>query len=302
MSDLVSLSTDVPLPAWWARRRVLRADSVGYIAIDTRMTACADARLGYGWAQLNGPAVQCYGSSASFSSAADVTGTLVDGSTARFTRVADPDDAAKWCWQWRTNKDDPDDGTTSRRGEFSFDATGAKFSEQNACVAGLCLRMGDWRSTTDNQVVFQIHAPDASPVASPWLSFLVDDGIFKILLIYDANSTPSGGTTSNVYLYQNANWAPDSWMRFVIEAREDWQGDGVVRILLDGEQIVDYAGPVGYNNQAVGPSYVKAGYYHWLTGNAWDTSVATREVWNKGPYVATGEVSLQEMDDFLVYL
>lgn len=298
---LVDVSSSDPPESWWNRRIVLRRDAGGYYAVDDRMHACADARLSYGWTQHNGPDVEAYGSSVVFTSATDVTGTSVDGSTARFTRVADPDDAAKWCWRWRTNSDDPDTGGTgNRRGEFAFIRGTAPFYENNPRVIGFCARVQDWKATMDDQIFFQIHAPSASLVASPWLAFQITAGVFRVLLIYDVNATPSGSTAVAVTLYSDANWTPDQWMRFAVLVREDYRGGGVVQVLKDGVEIVDYAGPVGYNNISVGASYVKNGYYHWTgSGNDWDASLATRVIYEKGAYIAGEDVSLPEMDGFL---
>lgn len=303
--DITAALTDSSIqyqaPTFFERRAFpQRVVGANYIAFDSRIKACADARIGYA-AHPGVVTVQHYGSIASLASASDVTGISVDGSTSRFARVADPDDAGKWCWRFRVHPDDPDTAS-SKRGEFAF--TGASgFAEKNARVFGCCIRMQDWTALADDQLVFQVHGPDAGAIGNPWLSFLVTAGVFRISLRYDVNESPDPGTQTILDLYTQANWTPLQWYRFVVFVREDWRGNGAVRVLRDGVELVDYEGPVGYNNQAVGASYLKSGYYHWVdSGNDWDTAVNTREVWQKGAYITDESVSLTEMDSFLAEL
>lgn len=298
---LTDSSIQYQAPSFFERRAFpQRVVGANYIAFDSRVKACADARIGYAL-QPGTNAIQCYGSATALASAADVTGTLVDGSTSRFARVADPDDAAAWCWRFRVHPDDPDTAA-SKRCEFVYTAAGA-FSEKNGRVFGCCIRMQDWTALDDDQLVFQVHGPDAGAIGNPWLSFLVTAGVFRITLRYDTNESPDPGTQTILDLYTQANWTPLQWYRFSVFVREDWRGNGAVRVLRDGVELVNYEGPVGYNNQAIGASYLKNGYYHWVdSGNDWDTSVSTREVWQKGAYITSEDVSLTEMDDFLAEL
>ena len=295
---LVDTGVQYQPPSFFERRnypqRVVAAD---YIAFDPRLKACADARVGYA-VQPGTTTIQCYGSSAVLASGADVTGTLVDGSTSRFARVADPDNAAKWCWRFRVHPDDPDT-SASKRCEFAYTGA-ASFEEMNGRILGVCIRMQDWRALDDDQLVFQVHGPTGGAIGNPWLSFLVTAGVFRISLRYDLNESPAPGTQTILDLYTQSEWAPLQWSRFSVYVLEDWRGEGVVRVMRDGVEIVDYVGPAGFNDQAVGASYLKNGYYHWVdSGNDWDTSVNTREVWQKGAYIAGEDVSLSEMDDFL---
>lgn len=304
--DVTAALTDSSIqyqpPSFFDRRSLAKVVGSNYIAVDRRVLACVDARAGYVSQVGTAVGLQAYGSVYNLGGGSDVTGTLVDGSTTRFARVADPDDAGKWCWYSRVNSGDPDtSGTGAKRCEWSLTGN-AVFEEKNARVMGVCIRMQDWRALTDDQLVWQVHGPDASSVTVPWLILWVDAGVFKISLWYDTNASPSLGTVQSIDLFSEAVWSPLTWYRFAIFVREDWSGNGRVQVLRNGVQIVNYSGPVGVNDQALGGSYMKSGYYHWTSGNAWDASVATREIWHKGPYIVSEAVPLAEMDAFLVTL
>lgn len=303
MTRLVDIRTVAPESAWFDGAIQFAGNADGLARFDRNLMACADARIGYS-AQRNPPNIQCYGTvNTGLASGADVTGTSVDGSTSRLALVADPDDAAKWCWHWRVHPDDPDTAS-SKRGEFAFSGLTPRPRHFNSRTVGICSRLQDWSALTDSQLFWQWHADDDLAAApSPWLAAYVLDGEMVIQCRYDTRETPVSQTI--VELYRDAAWTPLSWERWAIRTRTGYDGTGIVQIMRDGELIVDYSGPVGSNEQGVGTetSYFKSGYYHWINaGNDWDTSVNTREVWHKGAYVADGRVSLAEMDDFLAEL
>jgi len=66
------------------------------------------------------------------------------------------------------------------------------------------------------------------------------------------------------------------WMTFVVQADIRRAGTSMLRIWRDGEPIVEYAGPLGYDDP--GLAYAKIGYYHWLNNNPWDEAVDQRLV------------------------
>lgn len=302
MTRLVDIRTAAPESAWFDRAIQYAGNANGLAKFDYRLTGCADARIGYS-TQRGSPNIQCYGSvSTNLSAGADVTGTSVDGSTGRLARIADPDDAAKWCWHWRVHPDDPDTAS-SKRGEFAFSNAITQKYSRNAFVVGMCIRMPDIKSTTDDQLVWQLHGPDGANIGNPYIALLCIAGQMRLTLRYDESEVSDPGTMTVLTPWTDDDWTPNQWYRWAALLTPDYLGNGRALVLRDGVTVLDYSGPFGYNDDAVGTSYFKNGYYHWTnSGNDWDTSVNTREVWHKGAYVADGRVSLAEMDDFLAEL
>ncbi|HXI35974.1 MAG TPA: heparin lyase I family protein, partial [Burkholderiales bacterium] len=62
-------------------------------------------------------------------------------------------------------------------------------------------------------------------------------------------------------------WSPNiampfgRWVDFVVKVREDIN-NGIAQVWMDGTQIANYAGPVGYLLPGTS-DYVKFGYYNW---------------------------------------
>lgn len=61
-------------------------------------------------------------------------------------------------------------------------------------------------------------------------------------------------------LYHSNEFAEKNvWHYFIVNVKWSWENDGHCRVWIDGHQVVDYSGPIGYND-ARGP-YFKAGIY-----------------------------------------
>lgn len=302
MTRLVDIRAEAPESAWFDRASQFISNATGLVKFDYRLTGCADARIGYS-TQRGAPNIQCYGSiSTNLSAGEDVTGTSVDGSTVRLTRVADPEDESKWCWHWRVHPDDPDTAS-SRRGEFSFAQAITRKYNRNAFVVGMCIRLPDIKNTTDDQLVWQLHGPDGANIGNPYIVLLCTAGQLRIVLRYDTNEVSASGTQTVLTPWRDSDWVPNQWYRWAALLLPDYLGNGRAVIMRDGVTVLDYVGPLGYNDDSVGTAYFKNGYYHWInSGNDWDRSVETRDVWHKGAYVASTLVSINEMDDFLAGL
>jgi hypothetical protein len=61
-------------------------------------------------------------------------------------------------------------------------------------------------------------------------------------------------------LYEQKDFPKGVWHDFVYRVRWTYRSDGLVEGWLDGKRIIDYRGPVGYNDSD-GP-YFKFGLYH----------------------------------------
>lgn len=304
MTQLVDFRTEAPSSDFWsAPASMFNVNADGWARYDRRLIGAADARIGYA-PQRGEPKIQCYGSvTTSLSAGGDVDGDVVDGSAVRLARIADPDDSGKWCWHWRINPNDPDTAA-SKRGEFAFSAAISQQYSGNVVVFGDVVRLpAALKTIDDDQLVWQWHGPDGANVGNPYVALLCTAGVLRIVLRYDLEPVSDPGTAVVLIPWTESHWTPDAWMRWVAVLRADYAGRGRALIMCNGRTVVDYTGPFGFNDDAVGTAYMKNGYYHWVnSGNDWDTSVNTRDVWHKGAYLANELVSANEMDDFLATL
>jgi hypothetical protein len=84
---------------------------------------------------------------------------------------------------------------------------------------------------------------------------------FQVFVSYSTSTTP------NLSNYQ-AWWSPNiaipfgRWIDFVVKVKADIGGAGVAQVWMDGTQIANYAGPVGYYTPGIA-DYAKFGYYNW---------------------------------------
>jgi hypothetical protein len=69
-----------------------------------------------------------------------------------------------------------------------------------------------------------------------------------------------GGDNNKKRLYQSSEFAEKNvWHDFIVNVKWSWEEDGYCRVWIDGHQVVDDSGPIGYND-ARGP-YFKTGIY-----------------------------------------
>lgn len=235
-----------------------------------------------------------------------VNGTSVNGSTVRVGVTTDPDDAAKRCWIYRVNINDPDTaGSGNKRSETSCDfPTMAIRDKDRGHSLFFATRYCDISATTTGQqVISQVHASNTNTGCPPWYGILVGPGnrLF-IVLRYDENPVTSNATNQNWIPYDNF-FVPNTWDKWYVEYRQSHDGlDGYCRIWRNRVKIVDYVGKLGYVDNG-GYSYLKAGIYHFTEGDpsfAFDPAVPTRECWQKGPYMLpVGIITPTEAFDFL---
>ena len=86
----------------------------------------------------------------------------------------------------------------------------------------------------------------------------------KIQTRYSTSSSPSQSNwiTSN-YAEQAIPFG--RWMDFVIKFRNNVQGQGLAQVWLDGNQIVNHQGNLGFNTPGY-LDFMKWGYYNWTSG------------------------------------
>jgi Polysaccharide lyase/K319L-like, PKD domain/Secretion system C-terminal sorting domain len=103
----------------------------------------------------------------------------------------------------------------------------------------------------------QVH--DQSGISPP-LSIFNSKGHTYITVRYDLHSTPSNNTAT-VYNYDLGTTLTGQWVDYVIHEKFSTGSDGLVQIWRNGAEVVNYSGPLGYDNS--GYPYVKFGIYKW---------------------------------------
>jgi peptide/nickel transport system ATP-binding protein len=113
-------------------------------------------------------------------------------------------------------------------------------------------------------VITQWHASeDAGEKAaarSPVLAHRYINGNLIIDIRCSSQKIQHANDASGKVLYEQKNFPKGVWHDFLYRIRWSYRSDGLVDCWLDGKPIIDYRGPVGYNDTR-GP-YFKFGLYH----------------------------------------
>jgi len=96
---------------------------------------------------------------------------------------------------------------------------------------------------------------------------------------YDTSATPSRNTTVTRVLWATSAWPPNTWITVVTRAlvSPNPAASPMISTWINGAQVVNYRGPVGYNTPSAQP-YLKHGLYHWTNLNPWDMTLPQRTV------------------------
>lgn len=206
----------------------------------------------------------------------EVHGTATDsGATLRVGRVPDPDDPGRQVLLLGVSGDDPlrFDGVRSHIAHLNRPLpVGQRFWQT------FSYRHNDWGGTSDKQLIMQWHDGDHSSGLSPFLAWYVEGSTLTISARWADVPNPSRADTKVRTLFREEHSPADAWQNYVVEGRIDPHGAGLLRIWRGHELIVDYAGPLGYDQPDHAP-YGVVGYYHWMSGNPWDRSVLNRQTW-----------------------
>jgi hypothetical protein len=226
-----------------------------------------------------------------------VIGSDSSGSFFAFQTGASPDESGKSAFHWEVRPTDPDTaGTGAKRCEFSlgwkeYSYPGKVFTRQVNLPNnqdywwGVAVRPEDWSASNgvnDWQVLWQFHDAYGGGL-SPFLDLAVKGNQWVVQGAYDMSTTPKDSTTKKFALWSSTMPA-NTWARFIVKARKDLvtPSNSFVQIWLNGQQIVDYHGPIGYNVPQ--GDYAKVGIYKWISSaNAWSPNVPARRMWSKGP-------------------
>jgi len=202
---------------------------------------------------------------------------LPDLGSMRFGSVADPENPARRVLMFRANKDDGRVAGAPRC-ELTFSPSfGGKLPVAEDFWFAVGLRLVDWVSGPDEQILMQWHWADGSIPLMPFLALVLKGDSLRFESRTSRMSPPSIQSTKTTVLWQNDGIPRNAWAYLVLQARisDDPAKSPYVRAWINGIKIVNYVGPVGYNYPSVQP-YVKVGHYQWDAAyNPWSTPTKT---------------------------
>lgn len=217
----------------------------------------------------------------------------------RFGKVADPENAARKVLMFRPNAND---GVISGgpRCEITYSPSFAgKLPVNQDLWFAFGVRLQDWVSTTDEQILMQWHWSNGSIALGPFLALALKGGKLTIDSKSNNNYPPSAATTTSRVHWSNGAPPVNAWSYFVVKARiSPRSSDGpYLKVWRDGTQIVNYQGPLGYNYPEVAP-YLKFGHYQWLAAyNTWSSAAATKTVLFRTPALIQDSAGLYTEND-----
>jgi hypothetical protein len=188
-------------------------------------------------------------------------GTLSNGETLRMGKETDPLNSAKKALSFQLSYSDPNT-SGSKRSEISFSPN----VEMNK-VYWVAFRayVRDWGSESSEGLFgTQLHSGDNSRGLSPSFGIYMSGARnFRVETRYSTASSPS---SSNSITQKHGDHPIKfgQWVDFVIKFKHNTSGQGFLQAWVDGTQIVDYKGNLGFNTPGY-KDYFKFGLYNWAS-------------------------------------
>lgn len=224
--------------------------------------------------------VQCYGlfiPSAKLPEAG-LNGTrLPSGGTLRFGKAPDPVAPARVAFRVSIVPTDPlTAGAPRCETTFSPGATGLPLGRR--FWHAFAIHIPDWRNTKDEQLLMQWNPGDGTGL-QPIYSLILRGARMSLVMRYSTSATPTRANTVVREIWSASSWPPNTWITIVTQGliSPDPAKGPFLNTWINGQPVVGYTGPVGFNTPSALP-YVKHGVYHYLDYNAWDMSLPERQV------------------------
>jgi hypothetical protein len=189
---------------------------------------------------------------------------LANGATRRLGKEADPVNAGKQALAFQLAlSDGTTSGKTARRSELSG-ATNVVFN--SVYWVALKVYVYDWGNLgTSEGSLFgtQMHSGNNDLSLSPSFAIVTRDSgrNMAIEARWSTSSSPSQmNDVTARYALQPIPFG--RWIDFVFKFRHNVSGSGFLQVWMDGQQIVNHTGNLGYNTPGF-EDYVKFGYYNW---------------------------------------
>ena len=223
--------------------------------------------------------------------------TLGNGETLRFGKHADPLNSTRKVLAFQV---DPKDVTTSgaKRAELKF---ANNIEMDQVYWAAMSVYVYDWGNlTTADDALFGLQQHNGSPAdLSPNFS-LVTAGTgrtFQVLALGSSSTTPTYANTVGVR-YAEMPIPFGRWADFVFKFKLNTSGNGFLQVWMDGTQIVEHRGLLGY----ITPGYkdfFKFGYYNW-SGSSFSS---TRKVLVRSPLIVADPTGVKyKPEDLRAYV
>jgi hypothetical protein len=185
---------------------------------------------------------------------------LSNGETLRLGKTLDPANTSSKVFQFQLAPNDPST-SGSKRSEIEFPAN--VVNGKTYWIA-FSVNVQDWGSLSNGDAALfgtQVHSGDSSKGYSPSFSFAVYGGPNggRTFQVFRTSSTGGGQT---MVKYPDIPIRFGQWTDFVVKFRHATDNSGLLQIWMDGQQIVDYKGPIGFNTPGY-RDYAKFGYYNW---------------------------------------
>ena len=224
-----------------------------------------------GWARAELPFAQQRGYTAqvvgTYTSAAAIAeegihaSPLANGETLRLGKEADPVDPSRAALAFQLGNGDPKT-SGSKRSELSF----AKNIEMDRVYwAAFQVYVRDWgNEASEGLFGMQMHSGDNSRGLSPSFGLQFNGPrTFRIETRWSASPNPT--RRNSRYIKHGDFPIPFArWADIVIRFKHNTSGNGFLQAWMDGQQIVDYKGSLGFNTPGY-KDYAKFGLYNWGT-------------------------------------
>ncbi len=180
---------------------------------------------------------------------------------------------------FRTLENDPP-FAGGNRCEIAFLDPETRIPRNEVVWQSFSVYIDDWSQTKDQQIFAQWHDGGNGPGGLvPLLGFYLRGDQLRIIGRLNAGPDISNQTTETFDLHRKSGFPFGQWVDYVIKAKisVDPADEPFVRVWQDGNQIVNFEGPIGYALEA--DDYAKLGFYHWTGQNEWDRSKPVRSLW-----------------------
>ena len=116
-------------------------------------------------------------------------------------------------------------------------------------------------STAKNDKFFQIHNvnDEGDAILGPVFAMQLEREHMRMVVRWDAKRITTERVEDHWVFEDTADIQRGRWYDFDIKIRFDPFGDGFVTVRRDGTEVVNYKGPLGYNDEL--PPYAKIGIY-----------------------------------------
>ena len=171
-------------------------------------------------------------------------------------------------------------GASPRCEVMAYPMPGSALPANETFWLSVSMWVDDWRGANDELIIEQMHIQDPRKILlNPFLALAVRGNELRVELRHNPHQTPSQATTTVVSSTRVA-LPTRRWFTAVIQAKlsQDTTQAPFFKLWIDDTQVVDYRGAWGYVLQPDAAAYAKVGLYHWLNGNAWDSTFPTRSM------------------------